>query len=239
MNISAHDPKIQWSRESARDLVARGYSYRAAARAMGVHASTVMRAVRGGAPPTRPGPPVDPATGKRVIHDRGADAEMVAANLDAPGGMAGIARELGDGWTRQRVRRAVATAQLSVAPGITGKPVETLRQIAEQMPPRAAVAMLLDEYELIAGTHQRQAELHLAGLTRQEATVYAALEAARGRPVNNDRLYSIMSAGRPDYDVDPAVTKVLICKIRRKLRDWPFRIVTVHGFGYYLEGEWK
>lgn len=269
-----HSPKISWSHENARDLVAQGYSLRAAARAMGVHASTVMRALRrGGAAKNGRAGNMDLATLIEIVrrrvagetlaqiaaatgrhegtvynwlarigeealtervslraHCRRCDAEMVAANLDA-GGYTAIARELGDGWNRSRVTRAAKAAGLPVQPG---KRVETLRRMAEEMPPREAVAMLLDEYEMIVGEEARIGELCLAGLTQQQAAIYAALEAAGGRPVAKDRLYSILAAGRPDYEADPKYIDTVVFQLRRRIHNWPARIVTVRGFGYRL-----
>ena len=74
-------------------------------------------------------------------------------------------------------------------------------------------------------------------LTGQQAKLMARLLKDRPKVVKTDQLYQDLYWNAKDCEMrDPAILKVVICNLRRRLRPFGVEIMTVWGTGYFIPG---
>lgn len=125
------------------------------------------------------------------------------------------------------------------APGgpVTGlRSVDAYREAVQSMRPLDAVEFLLAEIGafLPEDSPPWASAFEPAGLTASEARIVAAIVAARGRTATRAALHAALYSDSVEAP-EPKIIDVYICKIRRKIGQLPFRIVTVWGEGFRLE----
>lgn len=115
---------------------------------------------------------------------------------------------------------------------------EDLRERAMDMKPLDAVDFLLG---ILEGLTHRLPVMTLEPwpgirLSKQEARLLHHLDLRDGKAATKEALMSALYHEEPGDWPDIKIIDVFVCKLRRKLEETPFSIVTVCGVGYRLEG---
>lgn len=151
---------------------------------------------------------------------------------------ASAAREMG--VSRTTITRAEQTHGIRFARStVEGRLYRSHRERVADMKPLEAVDYLLNVVEMMVEAEKPALGLWiLAGvrLTRAERNMFYALAKARGRVLSKDTLLTSIMTGR-EGDDEPAIkiVDVYACKIREKIKDQPYRLITHWGLGYSIE----
>lgn len=124
---------------------------------------------------------------------------------------------------------------------ITHKDDVSLRTKAEGMKPAEAIDFLLGVIEAMQEGFSPLPISHqvvLNSLTRSEKRLFERLFQSQGAVVPHEILYNRLYCDRVSADEFPteASVRIVMGRLRRKLRDTPWKITSVFGVGYYLEG---
>lgn len=164
-------------------------------------------------------------------HNRPQLAAAISARIKAGQGPGAIADDLG--YDKGVVYRVADAYGLPIRRGRVPS-IHTIRRAVEDMRPADALNYVLEAYEQLSGdTEARHRAFVGMGLTGQEAQVYAALDAHKGRTITREALLSIM-ANAGNENATGKLLDVVICHIRKKIADWPVEIRTAHTIGYGL-----
>ncbi|UWQ30232.1 helix-turn-helix domain-containing protein [Leisingera sp. M523] len=117
---------------------------------------------------------------------------------------------------------------------------ETIRNLAEEMPPRDAVEYLLgvlEEALPVVSAQQHEIDTWGVHFTPTQRLLLGSLYEAAPNPVSAGQLYNLLYAARPgDSGPDQNIISTVICHIRRRLPASHGRIVNYFARGYAFEG---
>lgn len=216
---------------SAADLRAAGLSLREIGKRLGINASTVLRNLR---KPPKPPRPVKPKRGRGRPKSPPSDhlVEAIRRGIDEHLGPTAIAEEIG--MSAGMVYRIADHAGLPVRRGRVSPP-PSLRRLVQDMPMSEALEYVLEAYEQMLNVEDtRLMELVEAGLTHQQALIYALMEERKGHVVPFENLHVAASHLRPE-PMSMNTLKVQVCHVRKVIKDWPVEIINIWGVGYCLK----
>ncbi len=128
--------------------------------------------------------------------------------------------------------------EAAVQAGVMLVDPDHLRERAYDMKPAEAVDFLLGVLE---GLTHRLPEMTLEPfpglvLTKMEARLLHHLDLRDGKPCTKEALMAALYHSEPGDWPEVKLIDVFVCKLRAKLKETPFSIVTIWGVGYRLEG---
>lgn len=224
-------------------------SIRQQAREMGVHPSTVSRAIREGRDlgtikhrAKRP-PALQAALARAKAARDDLDA-LIAKLQDEQGKLERLADALRDGMSaderadrmgasRSAVQRLMARHGIAAPGRVTSRPVSTLDQVADMKPMEAVEHLTYIVDEMRGGKDDIGAVILKLGLTRQQAMIYTTLASHAGKPVSHAALMSAAST-KPGQETQKDALNVQIFRLRKKMPPGE-TIRTIKGYGYILE----